>query len=126
MEVAEAEFYAAKVYKVTSKTGVVKYKAKGLNISDNTLTDDKFEDEESEERFQAFTAPIRGENLPAPERSGIRSFIADLKRKKNSIPEGTSPADPSVYNLPRQMRHTDTKRKHFDDGRSWPLVWKAS
>jgi hypothetical protein len=117
MEIAEAEFYAAKVYKVTSKTGVVKYKAKGLNISDNTLTDDKFEDEISEERWLAFTAPMRGEDRPTPKREGIYSFTADLKAGR---------IHPSAYNLPRQMRNSDTKRVHHQDGDSSPLIWNST
>jgi hypothetical protein len=116
MEISEAEFYAAKVYKVTSTKGEVKYRAKGLNISENTFTDDSFADQEAEDRWLAFTAPMRGEVRPKPERSGIRSFTADLNRGSYA---------PTVYNLPRQMRFGDTKRKHFDGGDSWPLVWKT-
>lgn len=120
-EVAEAEFYASKVYKITKAKGYYKkeservmYKAKGLPIQFDTNTDEDFAAEECERRWLQFIAKLQDKDLEKPTREGISGFMTDIKQGR---------LYPKAYAIPRQMRVSDLKRLHTEDGDSHPRVW---
>jgi hypothetical protein len=117
-EIATAEIFASKVYKLTCKDGEIIYKAKGMPIANNSLNDDKFKAREAEIRWRNYTTGMSGEYVrPSPIRESMSSFMQDIKR-------GTVVPKPDP--LARQMRFGDLKRQHLEDGDSEPLIWVSN
>jgi DNA polymerase type B, organellar and viral len=118
-EILEAEFFASKVYKYRKAPAYVKdgiewiYKAKGTNMTVNTLDDEDFKAAIAKQRFDDFTAPLRGEKAPKPMREGISSLRADIN---------AGWLFPKSFALQRQMQYGDSKRVHDSYGDSEPLV----
>jgi hypothetical protein len=113
-EIVEAEFYASKVYRYVDSKGKIVYKAKGLPISADSNTDGDFAAAEAEDRWQRFISKLKGTDLEKATREGISGFMTDIKAGR---------LYPKAYALPRQMRFSDLKRLHTEDGDSYPRVW---
>jgi hypothetical protein len=118
-ELLEAEFFASKVYKYRKHPAYVTdgiewvYKAKGTNMTVNTLDDEDFKAAIAKQRFDDFTAKLRGEEAPKPTREGISSLRADIN---------AGWLFPQSFSLQRQMQYGDSKRVHDSYGDSEPLV----
>lgn len=122
-EVAEAEFYACKVYRIVKAEGYYKkpeerviYKCKGMPIQFNSNTDADFAAEECEHRWRQYISKLIGLQLESPTREGISGFMTDIKQGR---------LYPRAYAIPRQANYSDLKRLHSEDGDSFPRVWRA-
>lgn len=105
MKIAEAEIYCPKVYKLTTDKGKVIYKAKGMPIKG-------LSDEDSENRWRAFTQKFKDLELDKPAKEGIAGFLTDLNKGST---------EPRAYSLQRIMLNSDSKRTHTGED-SLPIM----
>lgn len=108
--ITELEIWAPKVYRYRKSNGEVVWKAKGMPIM---RREDKGKPELSQERWNQFTTHVGGDGrAPKPEKGGIESVYSRIAAGELA---------PKAVLLKRQLKHTDTKRRHYG-GDSHPLL----
>jgi DNA polymerase type B, organellar and viral len=105
-QIAEAEIFCPKVYKLITPEGKVIHKAKGMPIKGLST-------EESEQRWLAYTQKFRDsdDEFPKPVKEGIYGFLTDISKGR---------IEPQAFGLGRIMQNPDSKRSH-KDGDSEPI-----
>lgn len=115
-QIAEAEIFCPKVYKITTPDNKIIYKAKGMPIKGEQCEGCKAKKpcensptcaERNEERWLAFTQKFQDvEERDKPIKEGIFGLLTNISKGR---------VEPTAFSLTRMMQNPDSKRNHVGD-----------